>query len=386
MRTKFTSIILLIFVLIVPFSCKQNNSEWKGTIGIEDGIRVINNPEKSLYGEISFNLIEDLSIGSSDDENYLFYSVVDIALDRKDNIYILEYGNNRIQKFNRKGEYLLTIGRKGQGPGEFESPYKILIDEDDNIYVSDDRKIKIFNSEGKHLEDSSFEDRIINFFLESKDNFIVKVRKPTESGNISYFNKIYRAGKIEKTIAKFPYGLINPTGGYLNRVITFPYVYDLIPASLNSSSFVYGYSKEYRLTLVDDNGNILFGFTKEEPYHRISENEKNERRNRQKNLPESVTKNIQFPPHRPFFNRIMCDNQGRIYVFKMKSILSEKYPLEIDIFNKEGYFLYETQLSYKPYIIKKGYLYTSIISEETGDEVVKRYRIKNWDQIKEGIE
>ena len=152
-----------------------------------------------------------------------------------------------------------------------------------------------------------------------------------------------------------------------------------------SSSFVFGYSKEYKLTMVDENGNTLFGFTKLAPYNRISETEKNNRRNRQKALPDSEKKKIQFPPFRPFFNRIMCDSEGRIYVFKMKSVLEEKYPLEIDIFNNEGYFLYETLLSQKPYVIKKGYLYTSIISEETGDEVVKRYKIKNWELIKKEI-
>ena len=152
---------------IVALTLAQQKTDWKGKVEIEGGIRIINNPEKPLYGEISFDLSEDLSIGSSEDENYLFYSVIDIALDSKDNIYVLEYGNSRIQKFNKKGEYLLTIGRKGQGPGEFGTPYKILIDKDDNIYASDDRKIKIFNNEGKHLEDILFEGRIIDFFLES---------------------------------------------------------------------------------------------------------------------------------------------------------------------------------------------------------------------------
>ena len=81
----------------------------------------------------------------------------------------------------------------------------------------------------------------------------------------------------------------------------------------------------------------------------------------------------------------MCDDKARVYVVKMKSVLEKRYPIEIDIFSNDGYYLYKSNLSYRPYIIKNGYLYARIANEETGEVFVKRYRIKNWDQIKTGL-
>lgn len=384
-KTKIISITLFFSAHIMLVSYGNQEVEWKGKVEYKNGIKVIKNPQEPLYGEIKFELEEDLSIGKEDDENYMFYRIVDIALDTQNNIYVLEYGNKQIQKFNRNGQFLQTIGRRGQGPGEFGSPFQIFIDRSDNIYVSDNRKIKIFNKKGNSHKDIVLKNRIIDFSLNSEGIFMVKFRRPKEIGHICYFDKVDRNGKILKTIARFPYGLTQPKGGNINWVVTYPYIFDLFMASLNGNTFIYGYSKEYKISVVDENGRILFNFTKDEPYLRISEREKSERRKKHKNLPESLLKSVQFPSHRPFFNRIMCDNQARIYIMKMKSVLDNKYPLEIDIFSKDGYYLYKTEISLDPYEIKEGYLYTKMSSKEKGEELIKRFKIRNWNQIKEGV-
>jgi hypothetical protein len=65
-------------------------------------------------------LEEDLIIGREDDENYMFYRVKNIEVDNQGNIYVLDAGSHRVQKYDKDGNYLLTIGKRGQGPGEFE--------------------------------------------------------------------------------------------------------------------------------------------------------------------------------------------------------------------------------------------------------------------------
>ncbi len=59
---KKHSILFIIFICIfLSSSFSQQRSDWKGTIEYEDGVRVITNPKKPLYGEIIFDLEEDLS-------------------------------------------------------------------------------------------------------------------------------------------------------------------------------------------------------------------------------------------------------------------------------------------------------------------------------------
>ncbi len=88
----------------------------------------------------------------------------------------------------------------------------------------------------------------------------------------------------------------------------------------------------------------------------------------------------------PFYYSIFSDNKGRIYVQTNKTWREEGVKLkEVDIFSKDGYFLYKTTLPIDTYVIKNGYLYAYVMDEDKGDELVKRFRIKNWDKIKEGI-
>src|SRR5665647_1567871 len=74
-----------------------------------------------------------------------------MAIDDAGMIYILDSGNQRIQVFGPDGRYVRTIGRKGQGPGEFASPNSIDIDAAGRLYVLDDRqkRIQVFTKEGE---------------------------------------------------------------------------------------------------------------------------------------------------------------------------------------------------------------------------------------------
>jgi len=152
LRVLYLSIILLSFV-IVQIHGHAQDVKWKGTIEEEDGVKVIINPNEPLYGEIEFLLEQDLSIGNEEDENYLFYKARGIQVDNKGMIYVLDSGNHRIQKFDHYGNYVQTIGRQGQGPGEFTMPSNLQIDiETGHIYVNDFMKLEVFDSEGKHLQ------------------------------------------------------------------------------------------------------------------------------------------------------------------------------------------------------------------------------------------
>jgi len=72
---------------------------------------------------------------------------VGIVLDSNENLIVVEQFNNRIQKISPDGKSLQMVGKKGNGPGEFLDPRGIAIDKDDNIYVVDtgNSRIQIFS-------------------------------------------------------------------------------------------------------------------------------------------------------------------------------------------------------------------------------------------------
>src|SRR5204863_3589877 len=81
----------------------------------------------------------------------LFRQPTDVAWDSKGNIYITDgYVNSRVAKFDRNGDWVKSWGSKGRGPGQFNTPHSIVIDRRDNIYVGDrgNHRVQVFDTEG----------------------------------------------------------------------------------------------------------------------------------------------------------------------------------------------------------------------------------------------
>jgi hypothetical protein len=111
-----------------------------------DGVRVVHNEKGGLWGKspkVALELVRKIGDIDTEDENLAFNYPSDVAVDAAGNFYVLDSANARIQKFGPDGKYLATIGRKGQGPGEFMMPGDIDIDRDGNLVVSDSSQARI---------------------------------------------------------------------------------------------------------------------------------------------------------------------------------------------------------------------------------------------------
>jgi hypothetical protein len=367
--------------------------EWKGRIEVEDGVKAVKNPDKPLFGELIFDLKEDLIIGNEEDKNYMFYQARDIKIDSQGNIYVLDAGNHRLQKFDTNGNYLQTIGRKGQGPGEFASIYNMLFDNKNNLYIRGRRIIHIFNDRGEFIRNVAFPISIHNFAVCTEGNFIVSGFVTSEKGQNYGVLVVDSTGKIIKNISEFP-GIDIFQRGKSMFFLSHAYSPMLCFAPISNKGVIFGYSPEYKLCFINQKEDIFLIIKKDESPHPISRGEKDkiidERhedtgRNGRKWPKDIIEEAANFSKYRPFFNRILTDNKGRIYVKKVKSVLDKSKETEFDIFSNDGYYLYKTSFSFTPNNITNGYLYYIFTSEETGEVRIKRFKIKNWNQIKVGI-
>lgn len=75
----------------------------------------------------------------------------DIAIDSKENIYVVDSHNHRILKFDSGGNSILSFGKQGKEQGEFLYPQSIAIDPFDNVFVSDlnNNRIQLFSPVGE---------------------------------------------------------------------------------------------------------------------------------------------------------------------------------------------------------------------------------------------
>lgn len=91
--------------------------------------------------------------------------------------------NARVLKFDRTGKFLLTWGRKGTGPGEFDQPHALAMDSQGRLFVADrtNDRIQIFTQDGKLLDTWFQFSRASGLFIDAHDILYVA---DSESGSI----------------------------------------------------------------------------------------------------------------------------------------------------------------------------------------------------------
>jgi sugar lactone lactonase YvrE len=151
--SKLTKLTVFVGILLLI-----GGASFSQKIETKDGVRLIHNEKQGKWGnkpQVSLEYVKNIGDLESDDEKVLFYMPSGIAADKEGNIYVLDSGNHRIQKFDSEGQFLASFGRHGQGPGEFQYPQSIDIDAQGNIYVSDsgNQKIHILKPDGTFDKD-----------------------------------------------------------------------------------------------------------------------------------------------------------------------------------------------------------------------------------------
>ncbi len=106
--------------------------------------------------KVTARLHFDLSIG--DDESmpreYLFAFPKFISTDSRGHIYIADARSSSIRVFSSEGEFVKSIGSRGQGPGEFLDVTSMVVDSRDDLIVVDHFNMRItrFSDMGDNVE------------------------------------------------------------------------------------------------------------------------------------------------------------------------------------------------------------------------------------------
>ncbi len=76
-----------------------------------------------------------------------------VAIAPDGSIYVADQSNNRIQKFDASGKFLVKWGNKGTGDGQLDTPSGVAVDKNGNVWVSDlwNHRVQEFDANGKFL-------------------------------------------------------------------------------------------------------------------------------------------------------------------------------------------------------------------------------------------
>ena len=72
-----------------------------------------------------------------DGEHDAFGRIMSVAVDSRGRVVIADDLSHHLKVFDHTGTYLTTIGRWGEGPGEFHSPWDVQVGPGDSLYVWD---------------------------------------------------------------------------------------------------------------------------------------------------------------------------------------------------------------------------------------------------------
>jgi hypothetical protein len=378
-RVKTTVIlgIAALAVGLLALAAQTQKSDWKGKVLTEDGVRVVVNPAEPIYGQIKLDLGEELRIGKEGDEQSQFFRIMDVGVDPSGRIYVVDARNFRVQVFDPSGKYLRTIGRQGQGPGEFEMPTAVCFGgQAGHTHVLDRfRRVNHFDDKGVYLRSAMFEGAAISCFPDAGSGSIAVLLGGSDEELTSYhsLSRVNGEGKTQSVLARFPYTLFMERREGVTLSRSTGYEMSLYAVPLAGNSLAYGYSKDYELVVLGPDDKKILVIRTDEPQPEFTSVEK------------AIFGSMPVPKLKPYFYGLLTDSDGRIYVQKNTNTKGKRGygPIAtedklFDVFSGEGRFLFRTALPPNTRVIRGDLVYTFYIDEEQGLEYVQRFRIKNY--------
>ena len=151
---KLIYVSILIMIILLTNCSKTDKSN---SVTDKDGIKIYKNSKLSNKN-FEYTTRELFTIGGAEedivDTNEVFNTITMIKSDSEGNLYVLDRRKSVVRKFDTNGDFVLSMGTRGTGPGEMIRAADLVIVED-TIYVSDmrSRKVLRFDTDGKFVND-----------------------------------------------------------------------------------------------------------------------------------------------------------------------------------------------------------------------------------------
>jgi hypothetical protein len=371
------SIVLSLSIILLFVSCRQPRSEWKGTVEVVDGVAVVRNPEEPMYGGDILSFEEDLSIGASEGKDeYIFSRIRNIDVDSNGDIYAIDTSSAQIRVFNRNGQYMRSIGRKGQGPGEMQMPGFVQAASQNEIAAFDflTQRLIFFSPDGIYLRAVSaarMRFPVMPLRLDSSGNVVgLQVMAPPPLGG----QKIAKYGPDLELLFTIASDESNSVGKDREFEVAKP---GLSCAVSPNDTIVWGNSSRYELYVLSPEGKKIRTIRRkyDPPAMTAAFRKKTE-----EELSEWAARGfkISFPDRFPAFMDVSVDDRDWLWVRTYEPVGEEEDSYYFDIFDSEGKYLAKVPIRVnlnEKSVWKSGSLYTIETSKE-GFQMIKRFKVR----------
>lgn len=301
-------------------------------------------PLADVYKTGRVKLVEEVRVSDKAfPADIVFQNPRGVAVDAKGLVYVADADAHHLKVFGADGKFLRTIGRKGQGPGEFQGPEFVEIG-GGRIYIweSMNRRISALDAEGKFIASTPFNPGAFGVFIRMRalpDGRLVAyyerglaegstTRVPDSQDRVvellSAEAKLIRT-LYERKVRSSRLAWVAELSRYVR--VPFPYhpgvAMDVTPAGL----VAVGLNDKNGFEVLDPDQGRLAAFSR--PYQpvRLTEKDKQEHFGRfrmtvfKDNIktilpkpPEYIVKDTEFPDVLPAFRGLIADGEGCIWV------------------------------------------------------------------------
>ena len=335
---------------------------------MKDGVKTITNPEYPRDGRFIAKLTAEMSCGEeAKPEMAMLNKPLDLRVDDQGRVYVMDWGDVHIKVYDSQGRFLRTIGRKGQGPGELDTPFHFGLLKSGKVCVLDgrQRRVTFLTNEGEYISGFRFEGFFSSLAIDGRDRlFLAKraaaeeLKLSTEFREIPYITSIFRTdasgkemihltdflGEVQVMKAMSGGGIVSMGGLYT------------IVWGVNRQGKLYGgFNEIYRLGAYGPDGKIEFAFGRE--FSPLKNSRYKGLPGQKKTMP-ALTEKIVFDEKENLWLELYKDDTIKYFTY--------------DIFSPEGIYLKQVRIDQRIFQFKDGKIY-SIVQPEEGFPSIKRF-------------
>ena len=331
-------------------------------------------PESS----VAIKLGQPLEIGRA---SLLFGSIASICEDDAANFYVLDRLERTVFKFAPDGRLLMKFGRKGQGPGDFQSPGQIVFTSKGELAVLEDlNDVSFHRTDGAFIRRLDLNGRLglgfvgpdryycWDWLLDGQQQLLVDSKNAVLRTFHAVARDLFSAVLPDETGRSVMFN-------YDNEV----YVPQFLYAHAGGLSAV-GISDRYEIALLDELGRTVTTIERDVKSRKISTGERDFLERglaefvKSKSWPDRVARELgkKIPAFKNIVSAVRISPKN-VLVFLVSSDIAVEPPrCPVDVFTREGAFLGAAELPEIPLFVSGGAMYFSRSDADGNVYLVRR--------------
>ncbi len=277
MKTRSKSPILLSLLIATPLlqACGDGGGAWEGTVTDSAGVTVVHNTSNPIWGSgDEWTVTEELRIGTvAGEPEYQFGQLAFLDVGDDGTMYAMDILAQEVRAFDAQGNYVMTIGGPGSGPGEIgRGTVFVFVSPLGDVVIPDlgNQRVNRYGPKGEPL--GSFPLQLqagipTRFEMDSSGRLMAQLRGLPVPGMAALEEGdpivVYdTTGAVADTLAMLPKGqtLAGTTEGQLSMVLFSP---EPLWALDETGSVFYAMNDQYRILVNDSDGALTRVITRD---------------------------------------------------------------------------------------------------------------------------